>query len=128
MIVRAIDSGGDWLCGKGRNDYKSKNAAIAQKIQTRLMSFLGNCVFDLSAGIDWFTFLGGSKDKVQLTLSVSSVILNTTDSDGTLVVTGIKNLVINLDEATRKITIEYAVITIYSVVTDTFYFDANGIV
>lgn len=119
MIVRAIDLNGDWEFGKGQNDYKSANAAIAQSIKTRLQSFLGDCFFDTGAGLDWFTFLGG-KDQLSLNLSISAVILN---SEG---VTGISQLFVLLNDNTRVFTVQYKAQTIYSSVSETFAFDLNG--
>ena len=119
MIIRALDSNGDWTYGKGQNNYKSGNAAVAEDIQTRLASFLGDCFFDTGAGIDWFNLLGG-KDQLALNLAVSAVILNTEN------VTGILQLSINLVRATRAITIQYDVQTTYSQTSGTFQYDLNG--
>lgn len=118
MRVRALDGNGDFTYGKGRNNYLKDNAAIAQNIDTRLSSFLGDCFFDLGAGIDWFTFLG-SKDQAGLNLAISTVILNT---DG---VTGILQLRTELDPATRDFSIQYDVLTTYSSVANQFRFDQN---
>lgn len=118
-IVRAIDSNGDWLFGKSLNDYKSKNEAVKQNIKTRLLSFLGDCFFDITAGIDWFTFLGGSKNELALSLSVSSVILNTQ------FVTGIKQLTIGLT-SNREFSVSYQVQTAYSLTTDTFQYSLGA--
>lgn len=111
MIARALDSSGDWQFGKGLNDYKSGNAAVAQDIQTRLYSFLGDCFFDQGAGIDWFGFLG-SKDELGLNLAVSAVILNTPN------VSGIVQLFITLSSQ-RNLTIAYNVQTTYSTASGT---------
>lgn len=121
MRFRAIGSDGNWLYGKGQNDYLRNNAAVAASIQTRLLSFLGNCFFDLGAGIDWFTFLGG-KDTLGLSLAVSAVILNTPN------VTGLNQFSLVLDPASRLITIKYQVQTVYSVLTSSFQYDLNGLV
>lgn len=101
-IVRALDSDHDWLFGKGRNDYKSGIAATVQNIDTRLLSFLGDCFFDVVAGIDWFN-LEGAKDQEALKLAVSAVILNTPN------VLKILSLVASLDHETRDFTITYKV-------------------
>lgn len=119
MKVRALDSNGDWTFGKGQNDYLSGNRAVSQKIKTRLMSFLGDCFFDLGAGVDWFTYLG-SKDQLALNLAISAVILNTTD------VTGIQQLSAVLEPSNRKFTVQYRVQTVYSVLTGNFEFDLGG--
>lgn len=105
MIVRGIDTDGDWMFGKGRNDYLKNNAAVAQNIKTRLQSFLGDCFFALNAGLDWFNLLG-SKNQLALSLAVSSSILNTRD------VTAIVNLTFDLS-ANRAATLHYSVETVY---------------
>ncbi len=96
MIVRALDVNGDWEFGKGRNNYKRNRDAVAQNIQTRLMSFIGDCFFQTNAGIDWFNLLG-SKNQVGLNLAINATILNT------LYVTEMKqlSLVVNTDRLMR---------------------------
>jgi hypothetical protein len=120
MIVRAIDLNGDWLFGKGQNDYKSGNDAIAQTIKTRLLSFLGDCFFSTTDGIDWFNLLG-SKNQLALQLAVSTMILNTEN------VTGILAVSVSLTDA-RVLTVEYKAQTVYSTLTDTFDYDFSGLV
>ena len=106
MIVRGLDANGDWMFGKGKNDYKSGNYAVEQSIKTRLQSFLGDCFFATDAGLDWWNLLG-SKDITTLTLAVKATIFNTPN------VTAIISSSVNLDR-NRKITITYAVKTAYS--------------
>lgn len=120
MIVRALTITGQWLFGKGKNDYKQNQNAIAQNIQTRLSSFLGDCFFDTTAGIDWFSYLG-SKDAVNLGLAINTTILNT---DG---VTGLLQVFSNLNPVTRVFTVQYKVQTVYSVLTGTYQYDLNGV-
>lgn len=115
MRVRALTSLGDWTFGAGRNNYLVANAAAGQAIATRLSSFLGDCFFAQTAGIDWWTFLGGSKDQLALQLAISAIILNT-QSQGQNVVTGINNLVLNLDHPTRAFTVSYSVSTVFGLV------------
>lgn len=112
MRVRALSGSGDWTFGKGQNDYKTANAAIAQAIQSRLLSFLGDCFFDSGAGIDWFNLLG-SKNEIALNLAVSATILNTQDPSGNFPITRLNQLSINLD-SNRKVTISYNVTTVYT--------------
>ncbi|CAK9250669.1 unnamed protein product [Sphagnum jensenii] len=88
------------------------NAAAAQAISSRLLSFLGDCFFDTSAGIDWFNFLGGSKSELALQLAINAVILNT-QSQGINVVTGIINTSISLVDSTRVFSVSYTVSTIF---------------
>lgn len=110
MIVRAL-SAGDWTFGAGTNNYLSSTAAVAQAIQTRLSSFLGDCFFATAAGIDWFNLLG-AKNQVALQLAISAVILNT-QSQGQNVVTGIVNLSLGLNSVTRVFTVNYTVSTVF---------------
>lgn len=116
---RAIDSNGDWLFGKGQNDYKTQNNEIAQDIQTRLNSYLGDCFFDTTAGLDWFNLLGG-KDQTALNLAINAIILNTTN------VTGMIQLSVVLNAA-RNLNVQYTVQTTYSVLSSSFQYDLNGI-
>lgn len=104
--VRGLNVTGDWLFGKGLNDYKSNQAAIAQNIQTNLLMFLNDCFFAKNEGIDWFNLLG-QKNLTAITLAVNAAILKV---EG---VTGILQTSINLSEA-RVLTITYNVQTVYS--------------
>lgn len=105
MRVRAIDINNDWTFGKGRNDYRYGRDAVAQLIKTRLQSFLGDCFFAESAGIDWFNLLG-SKRILDLRLAIKAVILNTQD------VTGVAEVSFNVDEQ-RNLTITCEATTVY---------------
>lgn len=107
MRVRAIDGAGDWLFGKGRNDYKRDTKAVAQSIATRLRSFQNDCFFDVNAGVDWWNLLG-SKDLTALKLDISATILNTPD------VLNMIELFFDVDPATRNLSISYEVNTVYS--------------
>lgn len=118
MIVRALDSSGDWIFGTGSNAYLSGNAAVGQDIQTRLSSFLGDCFFDTGAGIDWFNLLGG-KDQTALNLAVGAVILNTNN------VTGGLQLSIVYNAGSRNVTIKYQVQTTYSQLSNSFQYDLS---
>lgn len=105
MKVRAISATGDWKFGKGRNDYVKDEKAVTQCIKTRLQSFLGDCFFDVTAGIDWFN-LNGSKNQQALSLAVSAVILNTPD------VTALIALSSTLSQ-NRTMLLQYSVETVY---------------
>jgi len=53
MILRATTKTNDWLFGKGLQDYFFNEAAIEANIRTKLLEWVGNCYFNLLAGIDW---------------------------------------------------------------------------
>lgn len=112
MRVRALDTDGDWEYGKGQNDYKTQNKAIAQNIQTRLSSFFGDCFFDTSAGVDWYNLLGG-KSQVAIQLAVTAVILNTPN------VMSILTMSVNYDSITRNIALFYKVQSVFGTITQT---------
>lgn len=118
MIVRALDANGDWTFGAGLNNYKRANLAVEQDIQTRLSSFVGNCFFDMGAGINWLSYLSG-KDPVGLTLAIKAVLINTPN------VLGILQLSFNLGPD-RVFSISYQVQTSYSVTGGTFTYDVGG--
>ncbi len=103
MIVRAIDTQNDWTYGRGFQDYKSGNIAVAQNIKTRLQSFLNDCFFAKSVGIDWFNLLGG-KSQLALQLAISSTIANTN------FVSKVLQLSIELDSS-RELLVQYSVTT-----------------
>lgn len=105
MIVRALDQNGDWTYGASKDNYLQANAAVAQAIATRLLSFLGDCFFATDAGIDWFTFLGGGKNQLALQLAINAVILNTDN------VTGIISSTVAFNEVTRAYSVTYHVTT-----------------
>lgn len=120
MIVRALDSQGDWTYGKGKNDYKSGLLAIAQDIQCRVSSFLGDCFFATNEGIDYFNLLG-AKNELALNLAIAATILNTDQ------VTGILQLGISLN-ANRLMTVQYRVQTALSLsLEDDFTYDLGTI-
>lgn len=118
MRTRLLDEDGDWSFGKGQNDYLSGTSAVVQSIRTRLLSFLGDCFFDTAAGIDWYTRLG-AKDDIPLKLDISAIILNTPE------VTGLLEVQSNLDPASRGLTVQYVVQTVYSTIPirSTFTYD-----
>lgn len=107
MIVRALDAEHDWTFGKGKNNYLSRSDAIAQDLECRLLSFLGDCFFDITAGIDWFGLLG-NRNRRALELNIASVILNTAG------VTALVQLSTSVDPDTRVLNISYVVNTIYT--------------
>lgn len=105
MIVRGVDSNNDWLYGKGKSDYRYNRDALIQNIKTGLQSFLGDCFFAQSEGIDWWNLLG-SKRLLDLRLAISTVILNVTG------VTGMIEVNVGIDSS-RNVKITYSCTTVY---------------
>ncbi len=106
MITRSIDSDNDWNFGNGKSHYLSDNASLAQNIKTRLQSFIGDCFFDLGAGIDWFLYLG-SKNLSGLKLAIGGVITSTLGVDK------LEELSFSLDDK-RQLLIQYRVTSVWS--------------
>ncbi len=113
MRVRALTDLGDWTFGASESNYKTGKDAVTQNIQTRLSSWLGNCFFDTGAGIDWLNFLGGYKNLLTVQLSVQSVIANTQ------YVTGVVQVLADLDSQRRRFTLSYTVSTTFGTIYET---------
>ena len=108
MIIRALNSSGDITFGQGTQNYLTGQAAIAENIQTRLKSFLNNCFWNMGAGIDWFTFLGGGNTSTQIQLACTAVIAQ---SFGVLAVNSVS---VNTNLVNRSISVSYTITTIYT--------------
>lgn len=106
MSIRNIDSAHDWVFGCGTYSYVNEEQEIAVNLETRLLSFLGDCFFATDEGIDWWNLLDYNQQE-KLQTAVQGVII---DTDG---VTGI-NSVDTYINADRKITLTYDIQTIYS--------------
>ena len=107
MRIRSIDSDNDWNFGKGKQSYIKDNNALMQNLKTRIQSFVNDCFFDITAGIDWFNLLG-SKDQENIVASVRKVII---DTEG---VTRINTIDIYTDSVTRNLQVTYNINTQYT--------------
>ena len=122
MTVRALDSNGDWVWGLGLGSYLSGLPMIRQQIQCAILSFLGDCFFDINAGIDWFNLLGsrGNGSQIALQLAIRGKILNISG------VTGTQQPSIVVNSTSRGFSGSYNVQTIYGQVSGTFQYDVAG--
>lgn len=75
MIIRNLDENHDWTFGHGLNNYLSGQPAVGLNIDTRLLSWVGDCFFDLQACIDWKNRLGNKNQRALLELDLKRVIL-----------------------------------------------------
>ena len=109
MIIRALDTNHDWTFGKGKSNYLNQQLAIAENVQTRLLSFLNDCYFDLDAGVDWLNLMGtmGITDS-EIELTCRAVILQ---SYG---VVRVNSISINRNRSMRNIYLSYNIDTIYT--------------
>lgn len=106
MIIRNLDKNGDWVFGQGFGSYVSQNQAIGLNIKTRLLSWLGDCFFARTAGVDWWNRLGKKNQQALLSADLQRII---SQSSG---VTGI--LAFNVQQTGRSVSASYTVQTIYS--------------
>jgi hypothetical protein len=107
MIFRNLDGSGDWTFGRGKNDYLRDEKAVEMNMQTRLLSWVGDCFFAPLEGVDWRARLDIGQ-QADLEEELKSVLLQ---SHG---VTGVNSLSATFVGATRNMTITYDVQTIYS--------------
>lgn len=75
MLFRGLKANNDWQFGQGTESYVSGEQAIGLNIKTRILSFLGNCFFDVLSGINWFVYFGTPGQSQQMLLSIQAVIL-----------------------------------------------------
>jgi hypothetical protein len=104
-MIRGLDENDDWIFGNGIQAYKVGNAAIAQNIKTRLREWVGDCFFNIEAGIDWYNRMDIGQQEL-LVLDIRLIILKTAQ-------------VIALEEfnfkiVDRTLTIDFIVSTIFS--------------
>lgn len=95
------------MFGQGLGNYLTLNAALGLNIKTRLQSWLGDCFFAQTAGVDWWNRLG---DKNQLSLLSADLRRIISQSAG---VTGILSFDVHMAGA-RGVQASYTVQTIYS--------------
>lgn len=81
LRVRRLDADGDWSYGYSLNDYLIGKDAIGQNIKTRLKEYLGDCFFNLGAGIAWDIRLGQTQQEELLKSDTYRIIK---DTDGVL--------------------------------------------
>lgn len=67
MIVSGLCKDGDWRFGASLAQYKSGSDAIAQNVQTRILSWRRDWFLDADACIDWFRLLSerGTRNQIE---------------------------------------------------------------
>lgn len=75
-MIRAVDSDNDWLFGKGKQDYLRDEEELVQDLDTRLQEWVGDCFFQLNAGVDYRNYLDRGT-KFLLDSDIKKVILTT---------------------------------------------------
>lgn len=107
MIIRKVDSENDWEFGKGLASYATDEQAVDENVKTRLLSWVGDCFFDLQAGIDWRARLDiGQQDELENELKTEIL-----QSYGVVAVLSVDA---NFSGTTRLFDATYNIQTIYS--------------
>lgn len=75
MRFRALDSNWDWKFGKGVGSYSGDTQAIAYDVKSKILSWVGDCFFNETAGIDWKNILGSKDQKSQLDDAIKKIIV-----------------------------------------------------
>lgn len=107
MIIRATTRNNDWTFGKGLQDYFINEAAIEANIRTKLLEWVGNCIFSLQSGIDWKNRLDYGQ-QVNLTVEIKQLVLQCFG------VVSIQTFQATFNGATRMDSITMTLETIYS--------------
>lgn len=107
MKTRGLDKNHDWLLGKGLSDYVADAGAISQNIQTRILSWKGDCYFALQDGVDWTNRLGVGQQKALLE-EIRALLLQT---EG---VVSVNNVTASYVPEKRSYTLSYDIQTIFS--------------
>jgi hypothetical protein len=106
MTFRNLNEKHDWTFGTGQNNYVRDEQEIILNLETRILSFLGDCFFATDEGIDWWNLLDRNKlDKLEY--AVQDVIIKTPGVNGI-------NSVDAILGANRKLTLNYDIQTIFS--------------
>lgn len=75
MRVRRLDSNHDWTFGQGFSSYANQSEAIAQCVQTRLWSFMGDWFLDLEHGLPWLEQMERAVNLAELEMRIKRAVL-----------------------------------------------------
>lgn len=107
MIVSALDKNNDWTFGRGRNNYITGGAAIAQKVKCRIRSFKNDNPLNMDDNIDWMYLLSEKNTEREILREIERVTLAT---DGVM---RIIDLSMNVDKRNRHQAIELRIETVF---------------
>lgn len=77
MRVRRLDSNHDWTFGRGRACYAGTSESVAQRVKTRLQSFIVDWFLNLDHGLPWLARMERPADLDQVELDVKRITLET---------------------------------------------------
>ncbi len=107
MIVSALDKDDDWTLGRGRNNYITGGAAIAQKVKCRVRSFKNDNPLNMDDNIDWIYLLSEKNTEQETLREIERVVLAT---DGVM---RIIDLSMTVNKKTRTQAVELRIETVF---------------
>lgn len=107
MIVSALDNNDDWGFGRGRSNYITGGAAIAQKVKCRVRSFKNDNPLNMDDNIDWLYLLSEKNTEQEILREIERVTLAT---DGVMRIIHLSMLV---NKNTREQHIEMRIETVF---------------
>lgn len=114
MIVSALDKNDDWGFGRGRANYITGGAAIAQKAKCRIRSFKNDNPLNMDDNIDWIYLLSEKNTEQEILREIERVTLAT---DGVMRIAGL-SMEVNKSDRSQKI--ELSIETVFDEQTVTF--------
>lgn len=114
MIVSVLDKNDDWVFGRGRANYITGGAAIAQKAKCRIRSFKNDNPLNMDDNIDWFYLLSEKNTEQEILREIERVTLAT---DGVM---RIIDLSMTVNKTTRHQAIELRIETVFDEQVITF--------
>lgn len=107
MIVSALDKDDDWGFGRGRANYITGGAAIAQKAKCRVRSFKNDNPLNMDDNIDWMYLLSEKNTEQETLREIERVTLAT---DGVMRIVGLS---MEVNKHTRSQKIELSIETVF---------------
>lgn len=107
MIVSALDKNDDWGFGRGRANYITGGAAIAQKAKCRIRSFKNDNPLNMDDNIDWMYLLSEKNTEQEILREIERVALAT---DGVMRIVGLS---MEVNKYTRSQKIELSIETVF---------------
>jgi len=114
MIVSALDKNDDWGFGRGRANYITGGAAIAQKAKCRVRSFKNDNPLNMDDNIDWIYLLSEKNTEQEVLREIERVTLAT---DGVM---RIIELSLEVNKSDRSQKIELSIETVFDEQTIVF--------
>ena len=106
-----LDSVGDWAVENDQLQFVTGRDEIAQIIETRLRSFIGEWFLDVRIGVPWFSKI--LKKNPSATEIEAILIQQIVDSPG---VVTLENIDLSLDNVTRRLRVSFEAETLDGIV------------